>query len=138
MTSRPDDSTPDRWLKVRIRIPSEVLEAPELVQRLKHAKSGATYGDFVTARKGRPEIGESEFRRLWNRLSPHPHDREEWIPFHPTWTDESGRTYQVLSEESSRIRLVREDGVMGHCLRDEFRKFFRPIGGAGSSPENLG
>ncbi|MHB1287050.1 MAG: hypothetical protein ACYCYP_10935 [Leptospirales bacterium] len=138
MVTQPDDRTPDRWLKVRIRIPTEVLEAPELVQRLKHVKSGATYGDFVIARKGQPEIGESEFHRLWNRLPPHPHDREEWIPFRPSWSDESGRTYQVLSEEPSSIRLVREDGVMGHCSHDEFGRFFRPIGGSGSSPMQQG
>lgn len=133
-----DRGNQDRWLKVRIRIPSQALDAPELVQRLKHVKSGATYQDFVTARNGHPEIGEAEFVRLWNRLSPHPHDRGEWIPFRPSWTDFSGRTYQILSEEASKIRLVREDGVMGHCVRDEFQNFFRPVGGSGSSPESEG
>ncbi|MHB1606187.1 MAG: hypothetical protein ACYCTV_07325 [Leptospirales bacterium] len=138
MSSHLNNRPPERWIKVRIRIPSEALEAPELVQRLKHVKSGATYQDFVTARNGHPEIGEAEFMRLWERHTPHPHDRGEWILFRPSWTDSNGKTYQVLSEETSKIRLVREDGVMGHCGREEFHQFFRPLGGSGSSQDFRG
>jgi hypothetical protein len=115
------------WLKVRVRVPSGALDAPQLVQRLKFYKPSAGYGDFVTARNGSPEIGEAEFRRLWDRMSPHPHEREEWVPFAPDWTDGDGRLYQVLGEDQDAIRLLRDDGVMGQCSRSDFSELFRPV-----------
>ena len=129
----PGDDSPERrdnppgWLKVRVRIPSGALSAPELLQRLKFYKPTSGYRDFVTARGGRPEIGEEEFRRLWNRVAPHPHERDEWVPFVPDWTDSEGRRYQVLGEEPDAFRLLRDDGVTGQCSRRDFPALFRPI-----------
>lgn len=116
-----------RWLRVSLRVPSEALEAPELIQRLKHAKKQVAYEDFVVARKGEPEIGEQEFLRLLERLPPHSHHRREWILFSPSWIDPDGRHYQKLWEEGDNVRLLREDGVLGQCSRTDFSILFRPF-----------
>lgn len=132
----PDRRSPPGWVPVRVRVPSDALDAPALIQRLKHAKTGVEYTDFVIARKGDPEIGEQEFRRLLERLPPDPHHRQERVPFAPAWIDTEGRYYQLLWEEGNTLRLLRDDGVLGQCSRTDFQMLFHPFlpEGSGRNP----
>ena len=122
-----DLRSPPRWVPVKVRVPSDALDAPALIQRLKHAKKNVGYADFVIARNGDPEIGEQEFRRLLERLPPEPHQRKERVPFQPSWTDLGGRFYQLLWEDGDTLRLLRDDGVLGQCSRMDFQALFRPL-----------
>jgi hypothetical protein len=130
---------PPRWVDVKQRVPSDALDAPALIQRLKHAKKNVEYADFVIARNGDPEIGEQEFRRLLERLPPAPHMRKERVPFQPSWIDTEGRYYQLLWEKGNSLRLLRDDGILGECSRTDFQTLFRPLPPeTGSFPDEAG
>ena len=142
LTVAPDSSpegdlqSPPLWVPVRVRVPSDALDAPALIQRLKHAKKSVGYEDFVIARNGDPEIGEREFRRLLERLPPRSHQRLERVPFQPSWVDPEGRYYQLLWREGDTLRLLRDDGALGRCSIGDFEALFRPLQpGTGSDPD---
>ena len=118
----------DGLLSIRTRIPSRNLDNRALVARLKNVKGAeATYEDFLVARQGKASINRETFLRYMEDVTPDPGVIEEWVRFHPTHRDQSGRLYMMIENTEKGHRLIREDGTVGTSPQKEFPDFFTAL-----------